>query len=133
MTGGHSRREGIAMSTQGTILVVEDDAEIAALLVEFLTEEGYTVQHASNASDALAVFQTDGFELALVDTYLPGTSDWKLLEAVRAQQRDVPVVITTTSAVTPDELLAVGVRTCLYQPFDLDELLECVRQHIRPR
>jgi DNA-binding response OmpR family regulator len=121
------------MLTLGTILVVEEDAGIAELLVEFLTEEGYTVQHASNASDALAVFQTDRFELALVDTYLPGTSGWELLSAVRAQQRDVPVVITTTTAVTSDELLAVGARTCLFKPFELDELLRCVGQHIRRR
>jgi uncharacterized coiled-coil DUF342 family protein len=41
MTGGRSRREGSAMSSLGTILVAEDDAAIAALLIEVLADEGY--------------------------------------------------------------------------------------------
>ncbi len=133
MTGGRSRREGSAMSSLGTILVAEDDAAIAALLIEVLADEGYVVQIAASGSDALAALQADRLDLALIDLYLPGLSGWELLEVARAQQIDVPIVIMTASSLAADELEAAGARTCLFKPFELDELLECVRQHIRPR
>jgi DNA-binding response OmpR family regulator len=104
MTGGRSWHEGSAMITLGTILVVED---------------------------ALAAFQAEQLELALVDSYLPGMNSWAVLEAVRAQQLDVPAVIMTTSGFSDADLAAAD--ACLYQPFDLDDLLVCVTQHIRRR
>jgi DNA-binding response OmpR family regulator len=57
----------------------------------------------------------------------------ELLEAARAQQIDVPVVIMTASTLAVDELASAGARACLYKPFELDELLACVTQHIRQR
>jgi two-component system copper resistance phosphate regulon response regulator CusR len=114
------------MSSLGTILVVEDDAAIARFLVEFLTEEGYTVQRASNGPDALTAFQADRFELALMDVYSPSLGGWELLSAVRAQQLDVPIVMMSTSTLATGELTAAGAQAGLYKPFELDELLACV-------
>jgi DNA-binding response OmpR family regulator len=133
MTGWRSRREGSAMTTLGTILVAEDDMAIATLLIEVLAEEGYAVQIAASGADALAALQADRLELALIDLGLPGLNGRELLSAARAQQIDVPVVIMTASTLAVDALTAAGARTCLFKPFELDELLECVRQHIRPR
>jgi DNA-binding response OmpR family regulator len=121
------------MSTLGTILVAEDDTAIAVLLIEVLGEEGYVVQLAASGADALAALQADRLDLALIDLYLPGLSGWELLQAVRAQQIDVPIVVMTASSLATDELAAAGARTCLFKPFELDELLECVAQHIRQR
>src|SRR5688572_13759576 len=98
MTGGRSGHEGSVMITQGTILIAEDDAAIAALLIEVLADEGYVVQIAASGSDALAALQADRLDLALIDLYLPGLSGWELLEVARAQQIDVPIVIMTASS-----------------------------------
>jgi two-component system, OmpR family, response regulator QseB len=117
------------MITQGTIL--EDDGAIADVLGDVLTDEGYTVQIASNGCDALAIFQTDGFELAPVDTYLPSTTGWELLEAARAQPIDVPIVVMTTSTLAAEALAATGAHACLFKSFELDDLLRCVTQYIR--
>jgi DNA-binding response OmpR family regulator len=121
------------MITQGIILVAEDDGAIADVLIEVLTDEGYTVQIVSNGCDALAALQTARLELALLDLSLPGLSGRELLEAVRAQQIDVPIVVMTASSLAADELAATGASTCQYKPFELDDLLSCVREHIRPR
>jgi DNA-binding response OmpR family regulator len=131
MTGWRFGREGSAMITQGTILVVEDDVAIAALLIEVLAEEGYVVQIAASGADALAALQADQLDLALLDLNLPSLSGWELLETVRAQQLDVPVVIMTASTPAADELAAAGAHACLLKPFDLDDLLACVSAHIR--
>jgi DNA-binding response OmpR family regulator len=119
------------MIAQGTILVAEDDGAIADVLVEVLTDEGYTVQIASNGCDALAALQADQLDLALLDLSLPGLSGREVLSVVRAQQIDVPIVVMTASSLVADELVAAGARICLFKPFDLDDLLACVREHIR--
>jgi DNA-binding response OmpR family regulator len=121
------------MSSLGTILVAEDDAAIADVLVAVLTDEGYAVQTVASGSEALAALQATSPDLALIDLSLPGMSGWELLEAVRAQQLDVPIVVMTASTLAAEELAAADARTCLYKPFDLDDLLACVAQHIRRR
>jgi two-component system, OmpR family, response regulator MprA len=121
------------MSSLGTILVAEDDGAIADVLAEVLTDEGYAVQTVASGADALAALQADRLDLALIDLYLPILSGWELLEVARAQQIDVPIVIMTASTLATDELEAAGARACLFKPFELNELLTCVTQHIRRR
>jgi DNA-binding response OmpR family regulator len=119
------------MIRRSTILLAEDDVSIADLLVDILTEEGYVVQLAATGSDALAALQADRLDLALVDLHMPGLNGWEVLEAVRMRQIAVPIVIMTASTLDAEALVAAGARTCLYKPFDLDELLACVAEHIR--
>jgi DNA-binding response OmpR family regulator len=121
------------MIAQGTILVAEDDTAIADVLVEVLTDEGYVVQTVASGSDALAALQADRLDLALIDLHLSGLGGREVLAAVRAQPIDVPIVVMTASTLAADELTAAGAQACLYKPFDLDDLLSCVRQHIRHR
>jgi two-component system, OmpR family, response regulator QseB len=119
------------MITLGTILVVKADTAIADVLVAVLTDEGYTVQLVTTGPDALAALQVTSPDLALIDLSLPDMRGWKLLESMRAQQLDVPVVVMTVSRLAAEELAAAGVQACLSMPFDLDDLLRCVTQHIR--
>jgi DNA-binding response OmpR family regulator len=118
---------------RGTILVAEGDRTIAALLIEVLGEEGYVVQIAASGADALAALQADLLDLALIDLSLPGMSGRQVLEVAHAQQLAVPIVVMTASTLATDDLIAAGARTCLFKPFDLDDLLCCVAQHIRRR
>jgi DNA-binding response OmpR family regulator len=121
------------MTTRKTILIVEDDAGIIDLLIELLTEEGYAVQVAARGDDALAALLAEPYALALVDLHLPGLGGWEVLKALRAQPIDTPIVVMTSSTLPADELAAMGVTACLLKPFDLDELLTCVAEHIRRR
>jgi two-component system response regulator MprA len=121
------------MTTQKTILIAEDDAGIIGLLIELLTEEGYAVQVAASGDDALAALPAEPYDLALVDLHLPGLGGWEVLKALRAQPIDTPIVIMTTDTLDATKLEAAGAHACLYKPFELDDLLECVAQHIRRR
>ncbi len=96
-------------------------------------EEGYTVQVIGTGSHTLAALQVEQPDLALIDLHLPGLGGLAVLEAARAQQIDVPIVIMTASPHTAEALEAAGAHACLYKPFELDELLGCVKQHIRRR
>jgi two-component system, response regulator, stage 0 sporulation protein F len=127
----NGRPEGGLMITQGTILVAEDDGAIADILVDLLTEEGYSVQTVASGSEALAALQAEPPDLALIDLGLPDMSGREVLAAARAQQLAVPIVIMTASTLATDDLIAAGARACLFKPFELDQLVECVAQHIR--
>jgi DNA-binding response OmpR family regulator len=121
------------MNTLGTILVAEDDTAITDVLIEVLTEEGYRVQIVASGSEALAALLAEPPDLALIDLHMPEMSGQEVLEAARAQQIAVPIVIMTASTLAAEELAAAGARACLFKPFELDELLACVAQHIRQR
>jgi DNA-binding response OmpR family regulator len=121
------------MSSLGTILVAEDDGAIADVLVDILTEEGYAVQVVASGSDALAALQAEQIDLVLPDLSLPGMSRLEVFEAARVQQIEVPIVIMTASTHTADALAAASVTRRLFKPFDLDELLRCVAEHVRRR
>jgi two-component system, OmpR family, response regulator len=133
MSEVRSSHEGSAMTTLGTILIAEKDAAIADVLIELLTDEGYIVQRVARGSDALAALQAKPPDLALINLSLLDLGGWELLSAVRAQSIDVPIVVMTASTLVAEALTAAGACACLYKPFDLDELLACVREHIRQR
>jgi DNA-binding response OmpR family regulator len=119
------------MTSLGSILMAEDDESIVNLIVEVLTEEGYAVQSAVTGTEALTALLDDRPDLALIDLHLPDRSGLEIVEAARAQASDVPLVIMTASRLAEDDVTAIGARAVLLKPFDLDDLLACVAQHIR--
>lgn len=117
-----------------TILVVDDDPSIAALIAEVLTDEGYAVRLAYDASSALAAIATQAPALVLADLLLPGMSGLELLRMVRAQgHADLPIILMTAAADRAADLTTQGATACLLKPFDIDELLACVARYVSPQ
>jgi DNA-binding response OmpR family regulator len=121
------------MTTQASILIAEDDPTIENLIVEVLAEEGYVVHNVGNGTVALAMLLTRLPDLALIDLHLPGLNGLEIVKAARIWGIDVPIVIVTANTRAIDALTATGVSAILLKPFDLDDLLTCVAQHIRRR
>jgi CheY-like chemotaxis protein len=116
-----------------TILVVDDDPAIAALIAEVLTDEGYTVRLAYDASSALAVIAAQVPDLVLTDLLLPGMSGLELLRMVRARgHADLPIILVTAAVDRAADLIRQGATACLLKPFDIDELLGCVKRYVSP-
>jgi CheY-like chemotaxis protein len=117
-----------------TILVVDDDPAIAALIAEVLTDEGYTVHLAYDAPGALAVIAAQVPDLVLTDLLLPGMSGLELLRRVRAQgHADLPIILVTVAADRATDLIRQGATACLLKPFDIDELVACVARYVSPQ
>ena len=115
-----------------TILVVDDDPAIAALIAEVLTDEGYTARLAYDAASALAVIAAQVPALILTDLLLPGMSGLELLRMVRARgHADLPIILVTTAADRAADLTDAA--AFLAKPFDIDELLACVARYVSPR
>ena len=79
-----------------SILVVDDDASLASTLKEFLVREGYSVEVALSAAEALSIQEANpGISLALVDLIMPVTDGLTLTDELRRRNPDLSVIIMT--------------------------------------
>ena len=109
------------------ILVVDDEADIVALVAYHLAKAGYRVATASNGNDALEQARRERPSLIVLDLMLPGISGFEVLEQLRAEEytRDVAVLMLTARREEPDRIrgLSLGADDYLTQPFSPAELV----------
>lgn len=117
------------------ILVVDDEASIAELLAQTLSNEGYEVKKAMQSLrvfDDVRSFMPDLILLDLNMPYLEGEDELHLMH-LDPQLANIPVIVVTArNDLTQDEprLRALGVLHIVRKPFDLDALVALVRQTI---
>ncbi|MGI9147797.1 MAG: response regulator transcription factor [Chloroflexota bacterium] len=115
-----------------TILVVEDELELARLVVRELELSGYAVQHVPDGLTALRVFAELPTDLVVLDWMLPDVDGLEVLRRVR-QRSAVPVLMLTARAEEVDRVigLEVGADDYLTKPFGTRELVARVRALLR--
>lgn len=106
------------------ILAVDDEPSMRRLLEISLRQAGYQPVLAANGREALDILRTNGADLVVSDLHMPGMGGIQLLEAMRAETIETPVIIVTaqgeiSSAVTAMKLGAVDY---ILRPFDLETL-----------
>lgn len=115
------------------ILVVEDDRVQAEFLAEVLRLEGYAVNVASTAAEALAyAHATPAPNLVLVDVVLPDLSGTEVVRRLRAAS-NVPIIMVTSKRQVTDRVIGLdaGADDFVPKPFEPAELLARVRAHLR--
>jgi CheY-like chemotaxis protein len=121
------------MQSISAILVIDNDAAIADLVVEILTDEGYIAYAALSGADALASITRHAPALLLLDLRMPSMSGAELLAYLRgASLATMPMVLMTAAPQDAAPLLVPGAIECLAKPFDLDDLLACVARFMQP-
>ncbi|MCF6321588.1 MAG: response regulator transcription factor [Rhizobiaceae bacterium] len=115
------------------LLVVDDDRRIRDLLSRYLSENGFRVSLAANASDARNKLDGLEFDLAIVDVMMPGESGLDLTRSIRDSKRDVPILMLTALADTEKRVegLEAGADDYLPKPFEPRELLLRVNNIVR--
>jgi two-component system response regulator QseB len=116
-----------------TLLLVEDDAELAALLLRVLGSEGYDVTHAPDGQRALHLGLTRDFDVLVVDRGLPGIEGLDLVGRLRGKGLTAPVLVLSARGSTEDRVagLDAGAEDYLAKPFDVTELLARLRALLR--
>ena len=105
----------------GTVLVVEDNPEVAEVTIAMLRELGYEVRSARDADAALAMIEAQAFDLVLSDIVMPGAIDGAALaREIRRRRPELPVLLVTGYAEAVNRL--GGDFAVLRKPFDLAEL-----------
>jgi len=132
---GHPSREGQGAIVKKKILVADDEVSIADLLAQSLTEEGYEVQknvQSLRFYDAVREYQPDLILLDLLMPYLEGEDELRLMQLSPDTARIPVIVVTAKPDVAHDEqtLRQLGVRHIVRKPFDLNQLIQLVRQTI---
>ena len=115
------------------ILVVEDDALVAGAIRGGLSAAGYAVDHVGSAEQAASALEAEAFDLAVVDIGLPGADGFALLQRMRRNGTELPVLMLTARDALADRVSALdlGADDYLVKPFELPELVARCRALIR--
>lgn len=117
------------------ILVVEDEAKLAANLQRGLTEQGFVVDVAGDGESALARAAKESYDLVILDIVLPGSDGFSVCRDLRRVNLDVPVLMLSARGVLEDRVrgLESGADDYLTKPFAFSELHARIRALLRRR
>ncbi|HSV52203.1 MAG TPA: response regulator [Burkholderiaceae bacterium] len=115
------------------ILVVEDEPDIASVLVDYLRREHYEVQHLADGEQALAQALAAPPALVLLDVMLPGRDGMSVLKALRQTLAALPVIMLTARVEEIDRLLGLelGADDYICKPFSPREVVARVKAVLR--
>ncbi len=109
---------------EARILVVDDEKQIADMLVDYLSNLGYQTVAAYDGYDALSKLEEGNFQLVITDLKMPEMDGMELLEAVKSLDKRVVVVIITGYATIESAVTAIkkGAYDFITKPFKMKEL-----------
>ena len=107
------------------ILYVEDDETLSFVTRDNLELQGYTITHTLNGRAALDIFQTEEFDLCLLDVMLPEMDGFTLATEIRKRNIEVPIIFLTAKSLKEDKLqgLKLGGDDYITKPFSIEELI----------
>jgi two-component system, OmpR family, response regulator len=122
----------MAAETPVRVLVVEDDASMAAGIVRGLRASGFQVDLSTHGADGVERILSDGYDIAVVDLMLPELNGFEVLERVR-HRVTLPVIVLTARTDLPDRLRAfeLGAADFVAKPFWIEELVARIRSRLR--
>jgi len=115
------------------ILLVEDAERIALFVIKGLQAHGFQVTHTTSGEAAVELFQASSFDLIILDIGLPGISGFDVLETLRGQGDQTPVIVLTAKDSVDTTLASFdgGADDFMPKPFSFEELLARVKRRIR--
>lgn len=119
-----SGRLSVAPSHSIKLLLVEDEDDFRETTARWMTRMGHVVAEAPNAQEALALFDRQQFDVAVVDMNMPGISGIELLERMKSADIDTEVIILTGQGTIDSAVQAMKIGACDYltKPFPLADL-----------
>ena len=115
-----------------SVLIVEDDHNIAELLQMYLEKEGYAVTVAHDGGAGLSKFRAIKPDLVMLDVMMPVMDGWGVCKAIRAESQ-TPVIMLTAKGETDDKVtgLKTGADDYITKPFEMREVLARIEAVLR--
>ena len=115
------------------ILLVEDDADMSKALLRALEKRNFRVTPCYDGANALRLIKDGVGDLVILDLNIPGLDGLHLLQRIRSQGIDIPVIVLTARGAVGDRVagLNAGADDYLPKPFDLEELDARIRALLR--
>lgn len=114
------------------VLIVDDEQDIRELIKFYINKEGYDVIEAKDGEEALAIFESEYIDLAIIDVMMPKMDGFELVEKIK-ELKDVPCIMLTAKGESKDKLrgFSAGVDDYVVKPFDPNELMARVKAVMR--
>ncbi len=117
------------MSEERKLLIIEDEKKIATTLKKGLTENGYHVDLAFDGIIGKRLFDSNEYDLIILDINLPGMNGFELCKAIRNHNQQIPIIMLTAMNTTEDKIegFDTGTDDYMIKPFEFKELLVRIR------
>ncbi|MDZ5711215.1 response regulator [Jeotgalibacillus haloalkalitolerans] len=114
------------------VLIVDDQFGIRILLNEILEKEGYQTYQAANGMEALALLKEEP-DLVLLDMKIPGMDGIEILRKMKEKEEEIKVIIMTAYGELGmiQEAESLGALTHITKPFDIQDIRNLVKEHIK--
>ena len=114
------------------VLVADDSSTMRKIILRSLQAVGVTeATEAADGNEAVSLFKPGHFDMVLTDWNMPGKTGLEVIQAIRAQDAKVPIIMVTTEAEKARVMQAIqaGVSDYLVKPFTADTLREKLTKH----
>ncbi|MDF1550600.1 MAG: sigma-54 dependent transcriptional regulator, partial [Bacteroidales bacterium] len=117
------------MSEKFSILIVDDELSVRGSLYSWFIEDGYIVECAEDAKQALSLIESQNFDIILADIKMPGMDGLEMHRRIKSLNKDAIVIIMTAfaSVETAVQALKEGAYDYVTKPFDPDDLSHLIR------
>jgi two-component system response regulator MprA len=131
----HEGREVLMTLTSPTVLVVDDQHRLRAVLQAALELQGYQVHTAANGEQALSCAERATIDAIVLDVTMPGITGLDVCRVLRERGDHTPVLLLSGRSSRADQAagLAAGADDYLTKPYDLDEFLAHLQALLGPR
>jgi DNA-binding NtrC family response regulator len=118
------------MTSQNTILIIDDDDQLRASFIRLLSDENYIVKGAASGEAGLRIVEEASPDLAIIDIRLPGMSGMETFQAIHALEPKLPVIIMTAygTTATAIEAIKMGAFDYVLKPFEIPEMLTTIQK-----
>jgi DNA-binding NtrC family response regulator len=117
------------------VLLIDDDANVAAAIRAILERQAFQIEHASRAHAGIHALQQSKFDVVIVDIFMPGMGGLDTIKSIRQRAPGMPIVAMTGFRLRPSKdpdmdflMLAIqrGATSCVRKPFAPAQLLEAI-------
>ncbi|AVQ33595.1 DNA-binding response regulator [Staphylococcus muscae] len=117
------------------ILIIEDDEKIARVIELELEFAGYQVTKAYTGKQGLNLYETEKFDLILLDVMIPELNGLEVLRRIRMTDTETRIIMLTARDTVMDKVggLDSGANDYMTKPFEIEELLARIRVHLKDR
>lgn len=115
------------------ILVIDDETELKELLSIFLKMKGFDVLEATSGNEGLELMTKNKVDLILTDYHMPNGDGLYLLEVLKKQNCEIPVILCSGGSHTEhQEFIQKGAVEVLEKPINMAKLVDVIKSHLKP-
>ncbi|HOK57064.1 MAG TPA: response regulator [bacterium] len=115
------------------ILIIEDNREITELIVNILTLNKFIVDYVFSGNEGIEKTKKENYHLVILDLQLPDIDGFKVLEEIKKNNENLPVIILTGFGTTENivKAIKIGADDFIEKPFDINDFIEKVKKYIK--